>query len=446
MRVFLLFVMLFFFSVGKIYAYELVLPKEKKSIANTKYALFIGKANCNEQIEINGKNVFIASNGAFAHTVKLKDGENRIVIRSNFNTQVYKIYKSYPTTNIKQNLIEFEPTLFEVKKDNTPLRSTPEDFGLNRLSHLFLGTNLLINGEQDGFYRVILSKNKNAWISKNSVKISKDIIVPEFKTMYSETFKNATVHNIEFTEKLPYTVEDCEDEIVFKVYNPFITKDSVYTINIKKPKKYSYKTILEDTKYSFKVTEFPKKQSDLEGIIITIDAGHGGAEKGAVGCLNHFEKDINLDIALELKKILSSLGANVVMTRECDGAVSLDDRVKIARENESNIFLSIHLNSIPDIEMNIHKNRGTSVYHYNKNSKILADLIRESIVKSLKTRDDGTRTASFAVIRPTDYIGVLIEVAYMTNPIDSILYTKEDFSVETAKAIAESLLNFVNND
>ena len=108
-----------------------------------------------------------------------------------------------------------------------------------------------------------------------------------------------------------------------------------------------------------------------------------------------------------------------------------------------NIFISVHLNSIPDIDMNIHKNRGTSVYYYNRNSKELADSIKNSIVKTLKTRDDGTRTASFAVIRPSDYIGVLVEVAYMINPLDSLIYTKEDFPAETARAIAEGILNFV---
>jgi N-acetylmuramoyl-L-alanine amidase len=64
----------------------------------------------------------------------------------------------------------------------------------------------------------------------------------------------------------------------------------------------------------------------------------------------------------------------------------------------------------------------------------------------LGTKKDGTKTASFAVIRPTDYIGVLVEVAYMTNPIDSLLYTKEDFPRETAKAIAEGILDFLKRE
>ena len=61
------------------FAYEMVLPKEKNSISNTQYAFFVGKANSNENISINDERIYIAPNGAFAHSVKLKNGENRII-------------------------------------------------------------------------------------------------------------------------------------------------------------------------------------------------------------------------------------------------------------------------------------------------------------------------------------------------------------------------------
>ena len=182
-----------------------------------------------------------------------------------------------------------------------------------------------------------------------------------------------------------------------------------------------------------------------EGRLIVIDAGHGGSEKGALGCLGDMEKNINLKIASELKEQLSLLNATVVMTRECDANVSLDDRVKIAKVNGADLFISVHLNSIPDVKFDTHRHRGTSVYYYNQNSKDLAKIVQKSIVNELGTRNDGVKSASFAVIRPTEYLGVLVEVAYMTNPIDSVLYTKEEFSQNTAKAIADGILNFVTS-
>lgn len=447
MRNILLVFLSLIFGINITFGYELVLPKERKSFVNTNYAFFVGKATHYENLLINDERIYIAPNGAFAHSVKLKDGENRIVIKSNYNTKVYRFYKTPRHENIKTDVVEFSPKLFKVLNDNTPLRNIPVNYGMNRISHLFKGTNLIINGQKDGFYRVLLSKNKEAWIAKTDVKEVLEIIRPQFVNMSSETFKNATKHIIEFTEKIPYTIEETNSEIVFKTYNPFVSEDSIYTINIKKPEKYSYITLLEDGKYIFKVSELQiPTQGNLNDFTVVIDPGHGGSEKGAIGCLGDEEKHINLKIANELQKELSNYGINAILTRECDANVSLDERVQYARKNDSKIFISIHLNSIPDIKMDIHKNRGTSVYYYNPNSKELAKLLENSITSFLGTRKDGVKTASFAVIRPTDYIGVLVEVAYMTNPIDSVMYTKDDFPVNTAKAIAEGLLIYLNGN
>lgn len=447
MRAFLFLLLIFFSGVNVSFAYDLVLPKEKKSVVTSNYAHFVGRASNTESIIINDEHVYVASNGAFAHSVKLKDGENRVILKSNFKTQIYKFYKTPIQEIVKPSLIEFEPKVFVVKNDNTPLRKTPVDYGMNRLSHLFKGTKLIINGKKGAFYRVCLSKNVDAWISVDAVEETCFLETPpEFINTNCETFKNALVQKIEFTEKLPYTIEENSDGIVFRVYNPFYSENSVYTFNIRKPDKYYYKTSLQDGVYTFKVSEIPNVESDsLEGLTIVVDAGHGGTELGAIGCLGDEEKSINLAIAQELKASLCSLGANVVMTRECDGNVALDDRVSIARENNSHIFVSIHLNSIPDIKMNIHKNKGTTVYYYNQNSRELGRKVLESVTSKLGTRNDGLRTASFAVIRPTDYIGILVEVAYMINPNDSVMYKEDSFAVDTAKAITKGIVDFAVN-
>lgn len=446
MRSFFLLIISLFLGINSVFAYELVLPKEKKTFVKTNYAFFVGQADKDEILTINDEKVYIASNGAFAHSIKLKDGENRIAIKSNYNTQIYKFIKENNISKTELETIDFDPKLFKVKKDNVPLRKTPIDFGMNRISHLFKDTYLLINGEKGCFYRVLLGKNNEAWIDKSYVKEASEIIFPSFIAMNSATYKNASKHSITFTDNLPYSIIDEEDEILFKVYNPLTTADSIYTINIRKPEKYFYETSLKDGKYNFKITELPKTENNLlQGLNITIDAGHGGDEKGAIGCLGHREKDINLEIALCLQNILKEYGANVIMTRENDNNVSLDERVEIAKENDTHIFLSIHLNSIPDIKMDVHKNKGTSVYYYNPNSKDLAQTVNKYIVDGIGTRNDGVRTASFAVIRPTEYIGILVEVAYMTNPIDSVLYTKESFAQKAAKSIADGILNYANS-
>ena len=436
----LLFLSLFLFGVTQCFGYELILPREKISISNSNYAFFVGKANNSESISINGCPIYVASNGAFAHSVKLKVGENRVVVRSNYNTQIYKFYKNAPTKAIEIPITEFDIQPVAVNRDNVPLRSTPVDGGLNRIAHLFKDTTLLINGSKGEFYRVFLSKNQTAWIAKKDVDSVECSNVANFINMDSKKFKNATIQTISFSKNLPYTIEEKDKEILFKVYNPELSENSVYTVNIPKPEKYYYNIDLKNGVYTFKVSALP---DTLEDVTVVVDAGHGGSEKGAIGCLGQEEKDINLKIALELAEKLKQLGVNVVMTRECDGFVSLNDRVDIAKNNDANIIVSIHLNSIGDIPMNIHKNKGTSVYYFNPNSKKLAETVEKSVTKFAGTRKDGVKTASFAVIRPYNYVGILVETAYMTNPCDSVLYNSENFASNVAQGIAEGILEFI---
>ncbi len=438
-RLFLLLLTLLLF-VGSARSFELIMPNEKKSMVNTNYAFFFGRAKGYETISINDERVYIAPNGAFAHSVKLKDGENRIMVRSTYGMQIYNIYKN-TIENQEIPMEEFSKRKAIVKNDNVPLRSTPVDAGLNRMSHLYEGTHLIVNGSKGSFYRVFLSKNKEGWIAKSDVMlVDSDYDSPaEFLGMDSERFKNAMIQTITFTKKLPFTIEDNETEILFRVYNPELSEDSVYNINIPKPEKYVYSVNSENGKYTFKVN---KLTENINECTVVIDAGHGGREKGAIGCLGDEEKNINLKIALELEKLLKEKGFNVVLTRGYDSELSLKERIQIAKDSGADIFVSIHLNSISDIPMNIHKNRGTSVYHFNKNSKELAEYVKKSTTRSLGSHDDGVRTASLAVIRPTEYIGILVETAYMTNPLDSVLYTSKDFAQRAAQGICNGITDY----
>ena len=429
-----------YFCILQANAFEIVMPADKKTVTTNNYAFIYGRANPAESLSINGKNVYVAPNGAFAHSIKLNDGENRVIIRTVYGLSLYKYYKSTPKT---QDLTaeDFEPVKAYVNHDNTPLRSTPVDAGLNRIAHLFGGTHIVVNGSKGSFYKVYLSKNKEGWIAKKDITLTDEDFYPaEFINMDSERYKNAMIQSIEFSKKLPYTIEDTEKEIIFRVYNPELSEESVYNLSIPKPVKYAYSITLDEGKYTFKVRKLPE---NIKDITVVLDPGHGGTEKGAVGCLGDEEKDINLKIALKTAELLKKQNINVIMTRELDANVTLDDRVNVAKENSADLFVSIHLNSIGDVPMDIHKNKGTSVFYFNNNSKLLAEIIKQEVTHFAKTRDDGVHTGSFAVIRPSDYAAVLVETAYMTNPLDSTLYTNNKWIDKAAKGIAEGILRYI---
>ena len=90
-----------------------------------------------------------------------------------------------------------------------------------------------------------------------------------------------------------------------------------------------------------KKTPISKNNYSNKDVKIVIDAGHGGQEIGAVGCLGHKEKNINLDVANRLKRILESHNFDVYMVRETDKYVSLEDRVKFAKEKGPEIQVAL---------------------------------------------------------------------------------------------------------
>ena len=80
---------------------------------------------------------------------------------------------------------------------------------------------------------------------------------------------------------------------------------------------------------------------------IVLDPGHGGHDPGALGPVGLSEKTVTLDVALRLARRLKSRGYNVVLTRRQDVSVSLQQRVEDARDHEADLFVSIHVNSVP---------------------------------------------------------------------------------------------------
>ena len=92
---------------------------------------------------------------------------------------------------------------------------------------------------------------------------------------------------------------------------------------------------------------------------MVLDAGHGGEDNGVRGPKGTLEKQVTLDAARRLKRLVESrLGVRVVMTRDDDRAVSLDERDAIANNSKADLFLSLHANSSPSASV-----KGTEVYY-----------------------------------------------------------------------------------
>ncbi len=237
----------------------------------------------------------------------------------------------------------------------------------------------------------------------------------------------------------------------------------------------------------------PVKTQDTASNIITIvlDPGHGGHDPGAVGLKGLYEKDVVLDIALKLKKILSKKkDINVFITRETDVFVRLEDRTAFANSKDADLFVSIHANANID-----KKARGVETYLMNwtdeeesirvaaRENKIsikkmkeqmdkyrsdVVDIIKSDLKRDLKRdesiklanyiqsaivskldegynniQDRGVKNAMFYVLLGAQMPSVLAEISFISNPVEEKLLKKDKYKDYIAKAIAKGVDTYV---
>jgi len=198
----------------------------------------------------------------------------------------------------------------------------------------------------------------------------------------------------------------------------------------------------------------------LEQKVIVVDPGHGGIDGGAGNKNDVLEKDINLDIALKLKKELLVEGFRVILTREHDTSLEglsnikasryrrdLDARRNIINGNEPVAFVSIHCNSSTSRSA-----KGIKVYHFpgsiegQKLAKCIAETVDQIVYEGyLKWEGFSTEVLSedFFILRESDYTGVLVEVGFITNPEEKKMLKDDEYQQIIARAIKKGVLRYL---
>ncbi|MDD3436667.1 MAG: N-acetylmuramoyl-L-alanine amidase [Candidatus Gastranaerophilales bacterium] len=170
---------------------------------------------------------------------------------------------------------------------------------------------------------------------------------------------------------------------------------------------------------------------------VVLDAGHGGSDYGAIKSgIN--EKDINLDLAKRVQAILQSKGVTVYMIRNSDETVSLEERTNFTEEKNPQIFVSIHVNSSVKPQIT-----GLETHYYHQESLELAQTVHASLVSHIKSPDRGLFKSRFYVINHTTVPAILVETGFLSNDGERTDLLTEKRKQQTAKAIAEGILNYI---
>jgi N-acetylmuramoyl-L-alanine amidase len=218
---------------------------------------------------------------------------------------------------------------------------------------------------------------------------------------------------------------------------------------------------------------------------IVIDAGHGGHDTGTIGPTGLMEKDLCLDVALRVGKLIQQRlpSAEVIYTREDDTFIGLEQRTEIANDARADLFLSVHANSSPD-----HKARGIETYYLNftgssdamevatrenafsengvhdlqdilkkivRNEKIgesrdFAGTIQDSLAKRLENinrgdRSRGVRKAPFVVLIGANMPSVLAEISFISNPSDEQWLKKPENRQRIAEGLYHGIETYLQN-
>lgn len=218
---------------------------------------------------------------------------------------------------------------------------------------------------------------------------------------------------------------------------------------------------------------------------IVIDPGHGGHDTGTIGPTGLMEKDLCLDVALRLGKIIQQKlpGADIVYTRSDDTFIPLEERTHIANEAKADLFVSIHANSSPD-----HGARGVETYYLNlrgspeamavaarenavsqesihdledvvkqiartekiDESKELAEDVQDSLSRRIQktarpVRNRGVRKAPFVVLIGADMPSVLTEISFLSNPSDEQLLKKPEHRQRVAEGLYQGMVTYLES-
>jgi N-acetylmuramoyl-L-alanine amidase len=190
----------------------------------------------------------------------------------------------------------------------------------------------------------------------------------------------------------------------------------------------------------------PGAGGTLAGKVIVIDPGHGGRDPGA-NRGQHMEKNYALRFSLNAKRMLEAHGARVIMTREGDTFVGLSERPKVARDNNADIFISVHYNSTgKDNSVS-----GTMTFYHqtDPDDQILAACIHPELVAVSGLPDKGIITdrriynSGFAVLRTAPMPAVLLELAFINHASDRAQMVKPEWQQAMAEAAVRGIKRFV---
>lgn len=195
--------------------------------------------------------------------------------------------------------------------------------------------------------------------------------------------------------------------------------------------------VVRETISGVEEDELDADLSGEENHMVVLDAGHGGEDGGTVEQAAT-EKEINLAVVLKLKELLEEQGIRVVLTRDKDIFMKLEERVQIANGEKADLFISIHCN---------YYEKDSSIYglecYYCKSGeegKHYAEKIMETIEESKNIVSRNVKPADYYILKNTTVPAVLVEIGYLSNYNERNQLMSEEYQEKLAGELVKGIV------
>lgn len=440
----------------------------------------VGVTNVGNRAYVNGDRVHVYKTGSFAAAVELKEGPNTIsVIVDDTMGEVEKILNVYYSTNRPEKLF----TSRQAKKELQRSKMKKRDFnavskkgaylqygdgddrlGGSKMGYVTEGIVFKVVGEKGDLYKVQLSQNRYAFMEKEYLEPTEE----EVETVTTGSWRVANKGDydqvyISLPKRLPYhywteldPTRICIDvfgamdnsnwmtqyfdtEIIEYVDFNQVESD-VYRVIIKLKEKYSwgYSVDYSGTNLVINVNHAP--QPTIKGMVIGLDAGHGGKHPGAISASGLKEKDVNLSLVNEVKALLEAKGAKIVMSRDGDQGPTMGERKKTFKDAGVDLMISIHNNSggSPLSEM------GSCTAYKHVSDRALAVVMQKRLVELGHKNFGVIGNFNFSLNAPTEYPNVLLEVLFMSSLPEEEKLADVQYHKKVAKQVVLALEDYLN--
>jgi N-acetylmuramoyl-L-alanine amidase len=308
-------------------------------------------------------------------------------------------------------------------------------------------------------YKVQLSSNHSAFISKNDVKRDTSFKPKPFYLTNSWSVKGGDLGydtlTISLDERLPYKtwMEINPSKIMIELYGVQSntnwitqlqtvkeitnvdyrqTEDDVIQIiiDLKHKQHWGYTAQYVGNRLQLIVRHQPKKL-DLKNLVVGIDAGHGGDNQGATGVrTGALEKTYTLQMAKAIEAHLKKMKVKTIMTRTTDTSFNNYDRIAWLQQQKPDVVISVHLNSAGRPEV-----QGVSTYYKHIGFRPLSQSVLKRMLE-LKIADFGNiGHFNFTLNAPTDFPNMLLEVLFLSNPEDEKKIISPAFHKQLAQKV-----------